>query len=139
MIHVNQTGPQVTSVPAVNNQAGVLTLTEYDSVTETVYETVYQTQYTKRDTGESESFTISLLNTPPPLEDLWNPNQHLLLEMELHLSTTDDLAGATEAIHLVDQVKTSLGDNTTTGLALLGLLHALLQHHLRVQPTLDIS
>lgn len=64
MIHVNQTGPQVTSVPAVNNQAGVLTLTEYDSVTETVYETVYQTQYTKRDTGESESFTISPVEYP---------------------------------------------------------------------------
>lgn len=59
IVHVNATEPQITSVPAVNNQAGVLTLTEYDSVTETVYETVYQTLYTKRDAGEFESFTVS--------------------------------------------------------------------------------
>lgn len=64
IIHVNETGPLVTSVPAVQNQAGVLTLTEYDSVTETVYETVYQTQYTKRDQGESQSLTVSPVEYP---------------------------------------------------------------------------
>lgn len=64
IIHANGTEPEITSVPAINNQAGVLTLTEYDSVTETVYETVYQTLYTKRDAGQYDSSTTPLPEYP---------------------------------------------------------------------------
>ncbi|KEF53184.1 uncharacterized protein A1O9_10632 [Exophiala aquamarina CBS 119918] len=66
IIHANGPEPEITSVPAINNQAGVLTLTEYDSVTETVYETVYQTMYTKRDAGQYDYSTTPLPDYPSP-------------------------------------------------------------------------
>ena len=66
IIHINGTEPKITSVPAINNQAGVVTLTEYDSVIETVYETVYETRYTKRDEGQYDSSSTSMPEYPEP-------------------------------------------------------------------------
>lgn len=43
----DNSGPQVTSAP--NADAAVATMTEYESITETVFQTVYSTRYTKRD------------------------------------------------------------------------------------------
>lgn len=56
MENAGNQGPQVTAAPNVN-QAGLLTVTEYDPVTETIYQTVYETRYTKRDVGEYDSFS----------------------------------------------------------------------------------
>ncbi|KIV97307.1 hypothetical protein PV10_01069 [Exophiala mesophila] len=57
-------GPQVTPAPN-NNQAGLLTVTEYDPVTETIYQTVYETRYTKRDAAP--------LVTPAPVVKARSP------------------------------------------------------------------